>query len=133
MANPEDAELVRYIRDLIEVTAQGEASWNKVNPTTFVWDIPNRPQPARLVLQQLGTSGLSPRGALAIALEGQSKYVFQAFNLTTPQNPVLVINGSDNDGLNGNLRDLFNAISGKESRKGIDFLGAVIADAKRKF
>jgi hypothetical protein len=35
--------------------------------------------------------------------------------------------------LNEKLHALFEAVNAKVSRRGIDFLGAVIADAKRKF
>jgi hypothetical protein len=70
------------------------------------------------------------------ALASLSKYVFQAIDLSIAggaQGPVLVINATESDVLNGKLGELFEAINAKISRRGIDFLGAVIADAKRKF
>lgn len=41
--------------------------------------------------------------------------------------------GAESNVTNEKLQALFEAINAKISRKGIDFLGAVIADAKRKF
>ncbi|HEY2783021.1 MAG TPA: hypothetical protein VGI90_19740 [Steroidobacteraceae bacterium] len=131
----EETELVGYIGDLIEVTSRGGTNWNKFNPTTFVWDISIPSHPARLVLQQVaGAALVHNKGLQSAASDSSTKYVFQAIDLTIPQGaPVLIINGADSDLLNRKLRELFNTISGKESRKGLDFLGSIIADAKRRF
>jgi hypothetical protein len=132
MANPEESELAKYIDDLIAVTSGGDVKWMKANPTTAVWDNARPPRPVRLVLQQVGVPPPPPQIGRTPPVASTS-YHFQAIDLSAPNPPAIVISGAESNLLNEKLGQLFDAINTSISRKGLDFLRAVIDDAKRKF
>jgi hypothetical protein len=135
---PTETELLAYLDELIEASRAGKIPWGQGNPTTFVWDVPNR---ARITLQQ--TSGvrggpqaiMRPRRPGVVLPPVQQRpptpavpftsYVFQVQELATNVMRIHTQN-EDTTSVGKKLAELYQNITTNLSRKNLDFLKSLV-------
>ncbi len=132
MANPESAEMLAYLSQLIDATRSGSIRWVRVNPTTFAWDT-RTPTPARLVLQRLQRTVIQRMGATRSAGATlppiETYYVFQALDTGVGEQRT-TLNGAENTELNPKLDELYRTIVSTNSRADLEFLKSLLPPVK---
>jgi hypothetical protein len=135
--NIESEGLETYLSDLMTATKAGKVNWKAVNPTTYVWET-GAPRNARLNLQRIDRMvpvsvvggqvivGGRPQPQQRIVQQPQTSYVFQAFDMATPNLPILNLESSSDPELNKRLTELFELVKSGVSQKTLDFLKSLL-------
>jgi hypothetical protein len=123
MSSTEVDELLEYLDRLVAATKRGDIEWRRVNPTTYSWETGPQ-QFARVTLQRVGP-GAQTTDAGRVVVVARTTYLLQAADARS--NVVrLSVNGAQDAASNVKLEELYNAIGAGFSRKGLDFLKAIL-------
>ncbi|HXA15190.1 MAG TPA: hypothetical protein VNW23_08705 [Opitutaceae bacterium] len=122
MDNTYQSQISTYLADLVTKTKQEQISWTKVNPTTFVANVPK--VNARLTLQKTTVPTRIQVGS-ALRIINVVTYVL---NLTDMQNNsvVLMLNVKENETSYGTLTELFNVIDDATKKTGAELLKRIV-------
>lgn len=135
MASAESEGLYTYLNEVIGATNAGKIPWKIVNPTTFVWET-TTPRSAKVSLQKLERINQVPVPPQIIPGRPPQpprmnqvhvvSYVFQAFDLNSPNVPILNIESSNDPAVNEQLKNLFELVKTGVSQKTLDFLKSML-------
>jgi hypothetical protein len=121
-----DPELKAWIDRVIADTQAGKIPWNQANPTTYTWEM-NQPRPARVVLQRIERVEQLVVGPGRIQQKRTtSHFVFQVFDLTKPNLPLLNLNGQEDPDVNEPLNRMYKAVANVESKETLEFLKSLL-------
>lgn len=131
-----EVELLAYLDELIAANSAGKISWAQANPTTYVWEVPQRarvtlqqtmiqrqvavpvPQPQRAVPNRPVVSG-------GVRIVQTKAYVLQVMEM--PTNAIRMNYQATADSpAGGKLGQLFDSIASTINKKNIDFLKSLV-------
>lgn len=123
MPSPEMTEFLSYLDQLMTATAAGKIEWGRLNPTTFTWATLT----ARVNLQRVDQVTQKVEPGKPPVLVRTTNYVFQALEGALQK---LTVSGTEDSLVNQKLGDLYAAITGGYSRRGLDFLRSLLPPAE---
>jgi hypothetical protein len=120
-------ELLPYIDQIISTTEKGEMNWQRLNPTTFVWNAAP-PNAGRIVLQQVITAEPMPVPRVPVqfrqTLRQVTKILFQVIDDKNVQR--ISISSTDDEALRVRLDKLYQTLSSGITSAGLDFLKSIL-------
>lgn len=121
-------EFLPYIDRIISSTDRGEMKWERLNPTTFVWNAAP-PNVGRVVLQQVITSETIPVQRMPgipirQAVRQVTRILFQVIDDKNIQR--ISVSSTDNDVLRDKLNMLYQTLSSGITSTGLDFLKSIL-------
>jgi|ERR1700731_235822 len=117
-------ELKQWLIEVIKGTEAGSIEWKQINPSTYSWEQVGKA--GRVILQRVERTENYQTNVGRVAQRKVVQFLLQVFELTKTQNPVVTLNGAEDQEANSGLAKLYDIIASALMRENLDFLKSLL-------